>query len=83
MGPKDGTSQEGSFGPTAHAVVAAERHAEACPKCRDGFTALVEIDGAPLYGVCARCNHRWHIWPMSGRWEHLRQAAQKALAGLE
>ncbi len=82
MGPEDGTSQEGSFGPTADALEPPKGH-ETCPKCQAVDVCLVIVDNRPLYALCPACEHRWHIWPMSGRWEHLRQAAQTALAGLE
>ncbi len=82
MGPEDGTSQEGSFGPTADAVEPPTGNAETCPACRAEAAGLVFAEMRPLFALCNDCGHRWHIWPMSGRWEHLRRAAQIALAAL-
>ncbi len=75
-----GTTQEESVRPAADALEPPER----CPACTSTQTQAVTDDAAtPLYNRCDGCGHRWHRWPMSGRWEHLRKAAQIELKALE
>jgi hypothetical protein len=83
VGTSDGTPQTGLVGPTPDAVVSATWYtAETCPACRSTQTVAVVVDAVPLYNLCDGCNHRWHRWPMSGKFEHLRKAAQVELDAL-